>query len=224
MARQRAAALGIGILVALAAIPPNAVTAQDGVVGTYCLHGVREVGSCVRLNADQSFEYFLSYGAYDERSDGRWRLDGGEVVLDSPAYDRGLRFTFRERRVARGDRVEVIVVAANGQGIAGVDVRVVCDGRVHEGYTQTYGYATPCARSPDAIGLGVRMVGLDFLPVAIPPDGEGLALVFAFDPGDLGRKAFTGTRLKREDGALRLVYRSQAVRDLDGRDFRYRRQ
>jgi len=118
----------------------------------------------------------------------------------------------------------VIVVAANGQGIAGIDVRVTCDGSMHEGYTQTYGYATPCARSPDEIALGVRMVGLDFVPVAKPPQGEGLALVFAFDPGVIGRKAFAGTRLKREGGELRFVYRSQAVRDLDGREFRYRRQ
>lgn len=223
MTRRSAAVRGLCLLVAVA-IDAAQAEAQDGLAGTYCLHSVREVGSCVRLNADQSFEYFLSYGAYDEGSEGRWRIDGGDVVLDSPAYDRAPRFSFQERRAAGGDRIEVIAVGANGQGIAGVDVRVTCDGRVHEGYTQTYGFATPCTRSPDAIALGVRMVGLDISPVAKPPEGEGLALVFAFDPGDLGRKAFTGARLKREGGELRMTYRSQAVRDLDGRDFRYRRQ
>jgi hypothetical protein len=36
--------------------------AQDAaaVVGTYCLVGVREVGSCIRLSEGGKFEYFLA--------------------------------------------------------------------------------------------------------------------------------------------------------------------
>jgi uncharacterized protein len=52
--------------------------------GTYCLRGVHEVGSCLRLAADSKFEYFLAYGAYDEKSEGHWKTDGTDVVLDSP--------------------------------------------------------------------------------------------------------------------------------------------
>ena len=82
---------------------PSSVPAQEvkALAGTYCLSGVMEVGSCIRLLPDGQFRYFLAYGAYDENSEGTWKLERGEVVLDSAAYDRRPTFTFK--RLQRGD-------------------------------------------------------------------------------------------------------------------------
>lgn len=85
------------IAVAVAVWPAAMAHAQTaaGLEGTYCLRGVHEVGSCLRLAADGKFEYFLAYGAYDERSEGDWKTDGADVVLDSPPYDKAPAFTFK---------------------------------------------------------------------------------------------------------------------------------
>ena len=73
-----------GLIVAAFLLAPP-VRAQEGakVIGTYCLVGVWEMGSCFRLSPGGKFEYFLSYGAYDERSEGTWKLAKGEIIVDS---------------------------------------------------------------------------------------------------------------------------------------------
>lgn len=194
------------------------------ITGTYCLGGVREVGSCFRFNSDQTFEFFLSYGAYDQSSEGRWRLEGNDVVLDGPSFDRKPSFVFRESRPGEGSGPVVLVLGPAGNGLAGVDVRVRCDGRAHEGYTQSYGYALPCTSLPDELALGIRMYGLDFQPIAVPGGvGGRRTLVFQFEPGDLGKTSFAGTRLRWEAGRVVLIYANPALRDLDGRSLVYRK-
>lgn len=223
MLDRRAAALLGAAMLGLLNMSPCVGQAQENIVGTYCLAGVREVGSCFRFNGDQTFEYYLSYGAYDEASEGRWRLDGNEVVLDSPPYDRKPRFVFKEGR-ADGDTFKVVVLSSAGRGIAGVDVRVSCNGSTHTGYTQQDGYVTPCASAPGEIALGLGMFGVAYEAVhfAGAPSGQK-ALVFEFEPGDLGKKAFTDSRLRRENGGLGMTYRNPAMQEHDGRPFSYRR-
>ena len=88
---------------------PAPAPAQEvhDVAGTYCLIGVMEVGSCIKLTFDGKFEYFLAYGAYDEDAEGTWRIDGGQVVLDSPAYDRRPTFAFKRKQRSEGDAFDV---------------------------------------------------------------------------------------------------------------------
>ncbi len=82
-------------IVAVLMVSPARAQDATAVAGTYCLVGVQEVGSCLRLSAGGKFEYFLSYGAYDERSEGTWKLAKGEVIVDSLPYDRRPTFTFK---------------------------------------------------------------------------------------------------------------------------------
>src|SRR5258706_213886 len=73
-------------LIATACITAPQAHAQgaNAVSGEYCLVGVREVGSCMRFSSRDKWEYFLSYGAYDERSEGTWKAANGGVVVNSP--------------------------------------------------------------------------------------------------------------------------------------------
>ena len=73
------------------------------------MSGVREVGSCIRLSAGGKFEYFLAYGAYDENSEGTWKLEKGEIVVDSLPYDKRPTFTFKRMQRGDGDGFDVIV-------------------------------------------------------------------------------------------------------------------
>jgi len=59
-------------------------------VGEYYLTGVMEVGSGIRLNDDQTFDLFFSYGALDKSGKGTWSGKGNEITLESdprPASD-----------------------------------------------------------------------------------------------------------------------------------------
>ena len=158
------------VAVLLAAAQAASAQAPDvaALAGEYCLVGVREVGSCLRLQPDGRFQYFLAYGAYDENSEGTWKLDRGEVVLDSPAYDKPATFAFKRVQRGTGDAYDIIVEAPNGRPIAGVDVRATCDGRTFDaGVTQAQGYSVECHDAPTAIALGLRMFDVAFQTIDV---------------------------------------------------------
>ncbi|WP_313437067.1 hypothetical protein [Novosphingobium sp.] len=50
-------------------------------VGHYYLSGIMETGSELLLRADGSFEWYISYGALDQFSHGRWHREGETIVL-----------------------------------------------------------------------------------------------------------------------------------------------
>ena len=217
-----------GLLFASVAWPSASAQAPDAasMAGSYCLVGVREVGSCLRLHSNGKFEYFLAYGAYDENSEGTWKLEGGEVVLDSPAYDKRPTFAFKRMQRSDSGAFDVIVESRNGRAIAGISVRVTCDGRTfNAGVTQAQGYSVECRTAPTAIALGLEMFGLAYQTIDVSGRaGAEKVYVFNFDPGDLGRKRFTAQRLRPTDGNLVMTYRDTPIRELDRRPFRYERQ
>ena len=209
-----------------AAISFSQARAQDAaaVAGAYCLVGVMEVGSCIRLSPGGRFEYFLAYGAYDEKSEGSWKWENGVVVLDSPAYDR--RPTFAFKRMQRGDAgtFDAIVESKTGRSLAGIDVDVTCDGATERvGITQEASFAIRCKSAPASFALGLRM--FDVAPQEIDVAdraGSGNVYVFEFDPGDLGRKPFVAQPMRPDsDGALAMIYRGSPIAELEGRTFRY---
>ena len=111
---RKTAALLLALLCGGWPVYASAQEAGD-VAGTYCLVGVMEVGSCIELGRDGKFQYFLAYGAYDEDSEGTWRIDAGQVVLDSPAYDRRASFAFKRLQAGEGDGYDIVVESRSGQ-------------------------------------------------------------------------------------------------------------
>ena len=217
------------IAVAIAWWPAATAQAQTaaGPEGTYCLRGVHEVGSCVRLSPDLRFEYFLAYGAYDERSEGHWKADGADVVLDSPPYDKLPTFTFKGFELADGEGFDIVVVNTAGKRINGINVRATCDRRAIEvGVTGAGGYKVDCASAPKEVALGLEMFGLAYQPIQVPaPAAAEKAYVFAFDAGDLGNKRFAATRLRRDGpDMLIMTYANPAIPELDGKTFTYARE
>src|SRR5262245_38298113 len=219
------------LLALLAGGWPATASAQqvNDVAGTYCLVGVMEVGSCLKLTRDGKFEYFLAYGAYDEDSEGTWRIEDGQVVLDSPAYDRQAAFAFKRTQQGEGDGFDIMVESKGGRAMRGIDVSVVCDGRTSRvGVTGAAGFKVDCRDAPTHVLLGLRMYGVASQTVDVSAQaGTEKAYVFEFDTGDLGRKRFTGERLAIDSASgnfLVTTYRDTPIRELDGRSFRYVRQ
>ena len=217
------------VTLALAAVAtPSLVHAQAPatVAGTYCLSGVREVGSCIRLSTGGKFEYFLAYGAYDENSEGTWRLENGEVIVDSLAFDKRPTFAFKRTQRGETDAFDVVVENTRGRRLTYIDVSVSCDGRTRRaGVTGAEGYKIDCANAPTEVSLGLGMYGV--APQAInvaDRAGADKVYVFEFDPGDLGRKKFVEHRLRlRTDDVLVMVYVNSPIRELEGRPFEYAR-
>jgi hypothetical protein len=219
IALAAAAALGLA---------SGAARAQDAAAaaGSYCLTGVHEVGSCLRLSPDGTFEYFLAYGAYDEVSEGTWRLEKGAVVLTSAAYDKRPAFSFKRMQASESGGFDIVVEGQGGQPIAGIDVSVTCDGTTKAaGVTQAQGFALDCVAAPTAIALGLGMFGVAPQTIDVaPPSGADKTYVFAFDPGDLGRKRFAGLPLRIDGEALEMTYADTPIEDLKGQRFRYVRE
>jgi len=208
---------------------PSSLPAQEmsTLAGTYCLSGVMEVGSCIRLHRDGKYQYFLAYGAYDEDSEGTWRVEGGQVVLESPAYDRQAAFAFKRMQQGEGDAFDIIVESKAGRAMRGIDVSVICDGRTsHAGVTGAVGFKIECAEAPTHVLLGLSMYGVPSQTIEVAAlAGANKAYVFEFDAGDLGRKKFASQRFAVEDGThLVTVYGNTPIQELAGRTFRYLRQ
>jgi hypothetical protein len=217
------------IAIAAACWPAAIAQAQtaENLEGTYCLSGVREVGSCLRLTADQKFEYFLAYGAYDEKSEGHWKIDGADLVLDSLPYGKAPKFAFKGFQHAEGQKFDIVVVDKAGNSINGINVRATCDGRsIEVGVTGAGGYKLDCASAPTDVSLGLEMFGLAYQTIQVS-DHPGVenAYVFEFDPGDLGNKRFAAMRLRRESGdTLVMTYADTPINELDGKTFTYKRE
>lgn len=192
--------------------------AADSPAGHYVLTGMREVGSELMLRPNGQFEYMLAYGAYDEYAKGKWKAKGRQVVLNSEGTHTPPKFTLTKSSHDPEQGITVLVTDKNGKGIAGIDVAINLDGtNGEEGYTQTYGYRLQWdkAAAPKAIGLGIKMYGME------PQWFESFttthnSFVFTFEPGDLGKAQFRDMVFEWDGAALTV--------ERDGQKMRYVKQ
>ena len=216
---RRRLVLAVAVIAGLQLIPAQA---QDALDGEYCLEGVREVGSCFRFEGDGSFEYYLSYGAYDEFSEGRWRREGDAVILDSPPFDRPVSFSFVRHEQADGEGASVVIVDKAGNKLQGFDVLATCDGRAVKAPFGGMTSPLPCPRLPDSVSIGLAIMGVPPQPVPIPtPAGAERVAVFSFEPGDLGKRSFAQARLVREGDALVTTFARAPFPEIQGIRLRY---
>jgi hypothetical protein len=76
---QELKGLFASLLIALAT--PLAAKPANDIVGHYYLDGVRETGSELLMTADGRYQWYLSYGAVDQSSEGKWTRSSNRVVL-----------------------------------------------------------------------------------------------------------------------------------------------
>lgn len=185
-------------LLLIAAAPPSPA-------GSYRLVGEPDVASGLVLWPDGRFEYFLSAGALDEHSEGRWSA-GADGVVTMVTEPKPVPPVFAPSPPLKGEgaALEVGVTSPEGRGIAGVDLRIGFDvGAPIEAYTQEDGWALPEEekRKPRWIELAVPMHGLRSprFPIDL---SAGNLLTFTLDPNDLGVVDFAGTKAETAGKAL----------------------
>jgi hypothetical protein len=172
--------------------------------GSYGLVGEQDVASGLVLWPDGRFEYFLSAGALDEHSEGRWSAAGGIVTMVTEPKPVPAVFIQAASGRAEGTVLAVSVNSPEGRGIAGVDLRIgFSEGAPLEAYTQEDGWSLPPEekRKPRWIELVVPMHGLRSPRFPIDT-AAGNALAFTLDPNDLGVVDFTGMKIETAGKAL----------------------
>lgn len=188
------------IMTCLAATSP---AHEAGPVGTYRVHAT-DVASELALHPDGTFTYFLSAGSLDEHAEGRWRVDGPLIRLETVPKPVPATFSVGVVKRTMNHRLEIHVVGPNGSGIAAVDVEVTFDaGDPVTGYTQDYGWTLSDgeARIPHAVQLSVPIHGLrsQRFPIDI---SAGNDLTFVLTPNDLGTLDMADITLEPRPGQL----------------------
>lgn len=205
-----AALAGRSTALAQATVAPPAASAS--VAGHYYLEGVMETASELLLRPDGRFAFILSYGAVDQSSEGRWRIERGGVLLttDGSAHAPAVRLKAATGRAT--DSIVVRVLDTLGAPIRGVEIDVERPSGTAFGRTSREGYVIAVGKgdAPTALAVGYDVV--DFL-VTFPLKAPLRALyTFEFDRGDLGRIRFESQRLEIADGRLILAMNGRRMR------------
>lgn len=156
----------------------------------------------LRLNADGTYQWLLSVGALDQRSSGTWERVGSIAVLTTtpPPVAPEIR---RDADDPSPDAPFVLVRRPDGQGIGGIDLKLVCaDGKQIIHYTQDDGWNLRPGEceAPFTLNLSEPVYDVGPFSFEIEPGERGLR--FTLVPNDFGVKDLTGTGVAAHDGGI----------------------
>ena len=188
------------ISLVIAALP---AIGADALAGEYAAR-IQEMASGLMLRADNTFEYYLTYGAADYSAKGSWRRDNDAVVLTSsgPAVQ-----PIRVLRTAKGTTgtTRIFVVGTNGQGAQHIDVLVkTADGEL-EGRTSREGLASfEVKGSPKSVSIHIPVYDIEAGPFAIADGTNDVWLEINVEA--VTQLRFQDERLRLVNGALEMTY------------------
>ena len=86
--------------------PLTASAAPPDPIGHYYLEGVHEVGSELLLKPGGRYDWYMSYGAMDQFSEGTWRRAGDDIILTVDPRDKRAAIFKLEAREPWNERAE----------------------------------------------------------------------------------------------------------------------
>lgn len=183
--------------------PANLAGVYDG--------GRPELAAGLELRADGRFRYGLSYGALDERAEGVWRVEGGQVLLTSDPVVPP-RFVLVERRDRPDGRFRIVLDLPEGMSRQYFDAqfRFADNGVARQQLTEKQ-EAFRLQQPPMTVILSLPIFDVSSAPVPLAGAG-GHELHFRFEPHDLGKVAFARTPLRIDKGDLILSRYDLAIR------------
>lgn len=205
---------GIAWGLALIAIALPAHAAGAGAQGRYD-GSQTEMAVALELREDGRFHYWLSYGALDEEAEGRWRSEGGNVILRSDPVV-APRFVLLGSSTARG-AVNIMIEAPKSLPISLFAAAVkFSNGEIVPDRMSEAGARFPVSSANPAVSVRVALPLMEIAGDEVPvPTGGGRTFRFRFEPNDFGKVDFRDTVLDGRDGALLL--------ERHGRQIRFRR-
>jgi hypothetical protein len=190
-------------------------------VGTY--NGSEmEVGTELRLEADGRYEYYLSYGALDETSEGTWTAEDKSVVLTSDPF-RDPEFELLGMTPGNASMVQVTLDVPKEMPVQFFSALLLrpdhTASEVHFG-ERAVRVPVSGANHPSALVLGLEVFDVKSQIFQIPPHTRSMQ--FRFVANDLGKVAFDHQRLSRAGDDLvlerfgrMLRYRKETTKDAD---------
>ncbi|GAB2828446.1 hypothetical protein [Ferruginibacter profundus] len=85
----------------------EAQTATVPATGEYYLQGVMETASGFKLNTDNSFEFFFSYGALDRSGAGHWKQEGNTIIFNSNKQQQDYTLLQSKKIPAKGITLQI---------------------------------------------------------------------------------------------------------------------
>ena len=85
---------------------------MNGPAGEYYLRGVPEMATGFKLNSDNSFEFFLIYGALDRHGSCKWRVNKEQVIFQSKPWS-GIDFALLKSKTVSDDSITVRITDNN---------------------------------------------------------------------------------------------------------------
>lgn len=80
--------------------------------GEYYLRGVPEMATGFKLDNDNSFEFFLIYGALDRHGSGKWKQENGHIVFQSKPWS-GKDFALLKSKAVSDDNITIRITDNN---------------------------------------------------------------------------------------------------------------
>ncbi|MGA2182466.1 MAG: hypothetical protein ABSH47_05500 [Bryobacteraceae bacterium] len=182
-----------------------AVTAQAAdMAGHYYLQHVMEVGSELLLKPDGTFEFGLAYGAADYYAKGKWRTEGGSVILNSTDKEEP-PFRLTRSAATKSPGTRVWVLAPDGQPAAHIDVVIDTAGGKSAAKTSDEGVA----EFPDKTGarsafLRIAVYQVQAGPFALNPAHNDF--YFEINGDAITRVPFKDERLAIDGAALVMTH------------------
>jgi hypothetical protein len=89
---------------------------QEMISGEYYLHGVHEMASGFKIEADKTFDFFFCYGALDRYGSGTYDFRENQIIFKSKDWP-GSDFKLEGSQMSDYDKI-VIEVLVNNQALA----------------------------------------------------------------------------------------------------------
>ena len=182
-------------------LAPPALTASP-LVGTYTGNQT-ELAAGLRLKADGTFDYGLSYGALDERASGRWAERDGKVLLTTDPPPRPPAFPVVSDTPSGDGKLHVALDRPDALGGFTLTVRVTFAGADRPAFIEAGEDGTvPLPRGQTPVSIVPDLPVYDVPVAPYPLKSAGRSIVFRFEPNDLGVADFRDEPLAVDNGAL----------------------
>jgi hypothetical protein len=194
----------LGVVLGLSALSltqPSPAAVQPG---TY-EGNQTEIAAALQLQPNGRFRYALSYGALDERAEGRWEEKDGAVLLTTEPQPKPPAFPVVSDTPSPDGKVYASLEKAEELGLLTLTLLVRYEG------AHAFDYVEADETGLVPVPAGARIAELvpsipAVLQVAEPhkltPGGH--KIVFRFEPNDLGIADFRAERLAIDGAELRL--------------------
>jgi hypothetical protein len=172
-----------------------------------------ELATRLELRPDGRFRYALSYGALDERAEGRWVEEGGQLLLTTEPAPKPPRFPVVSDTPSPNGKLYASLQNADSLGGFSLTVRVRYEGAQDFEYLE----AGEDGEVPVPAGKIVAELAPDLPVYDVVPETHRLTpgghrIVFRFEANDLGIADFRAEPLAIQGGELVLRRHDRVIR------------